>query len=404
MLIVCAVVFTGFVASRAMVSIGMVGLLVIGFFEIDFVQKKVSYTNALQKIWSRKDLLVITLFFWIVLVSGLYSENKSDWMNWVRIKLPYLFLPVAFAGIKKLSTKTFACLLLCFGIVMSVSAVVVLWQYFLNYDTVTNSFLVGNGIKMPYSHIRYSLMIVFAFFGCLYLLHEKLIVFSQKEKWLVLTIASILFLSLHVFSVRSGLIALYFSLAFLLLKYIVSERKYLVGVLLFSALLSMPVAAYKFIPSFHNKMEFMMYDLERFGKGEVNTLNDAMRIVSIKTGWELAKKNLWFGVGAGDLHNEVYNYYRTYYPEIEEEFYRLPHNQFIWVLASTGVVGLVLFCFAFFIPLFTNSNFKHWLFAVFYLIVFTSLFTEHTFEEQMGTAFYLLFLLLLMNYFHPAHE
>jgi O-antigen ligase len=392
------------VASRAMVSIGMVGILVIGFFEIDFTNRKICCTNALQKIWSRKDLLVITLFFWIVLASGLNSENKSDWMNWVRIKLPYLFLPIAFAGIQKISAKILTYLLYLFGVVMTTSAAIVLWRYFSIYDVVTNSFLVGGGIKMPYSHIRYSLMLVFAFFGCFYLLRKKLFVFNKNEKWLQISFMIFLFVSLHIFSVRSGLIALYVSLGYLLLKYIVSEKKYLSGVLLFSILLSIPVATYKFVPSFHNKIEFMLYDLERFGKGEVNTLNDAMRIVSIKTGWELTKQNLWFGTGAGDLHDEVFAYYKANHPDITEEFYRLPHNQFIWVLASTGIIGLAFFCVAFFVPLFINGNYKHWLFAVLYIIVFTSFFTEHTLEEQMGTGFYLLFLLLLMNYFHPAHE
>jgi hypothetical protein len=69
------------------------------------------------------------------------------------------------------------------------------------------------------------------------------------------------------------------------------------------------------------------------------------------------------------------------------------------MLATTGVIGLLVFLFAFFYPFFLSGLQKHWLAAVFYLSLFSSFFTEHSLEEQMGTGFYLLFLLLLMNHF-----
>src|SRR3978361_1807071 len=43
-------------------------------------------------------LLGMAFLFFIPLVSGFWSEDKHEWMRWVRIKLPLILLPVAFAG------------------------------------------------------------------------------------------------------------------------------------------------------------------------------------------------------------------------------------------------------------------------------------------------------------------
>jgi O-antigen ligase len=92
-------------------------------------------------------------------------------------------------------------------------------------------------------------------------------------------------------------------------------------------------------------------------------------------------------------------FYSDHYPQLAESDRKLPHNQLVWTLATTGIFGLALFLFAFFFPLFINSNYKNWLFVILHLILFSSFFTEATFEEQIGTGFYLTLLLVLMNQF-----
>jgi hypothetical protein len=76
---------------------------------------------------------------------------------------------------------------------------------------------------------------------------------------------------------------------------------------------------------------------------------------------------------------------------------KLPHNQLLWTLATTGLIGLSLFLLAFFYPLVINRHYTNWLMLVLHLTIFSSFFTEATFEEQIGAGFYLTFLLVLMN-------
>lgn len=390
--ICCQLIFIGFVCSRALVSIGMVTLLVISLLQNGVLE-------SITRYFHRKELWILSIFFLIVFVSGIYSEDKAGWLNWVRIKLPYLALPIAFVSLKKIEGRKFIVLLYGFVFTFFASASVILANYFLNYEFINESFLRGNGIPMPYSHIRYTLMLTFALFVAGYLWSNKMYLFNTAEKWVQLFFVVFSFLSLHVLAVRSALLALYISLLLVLIQYTVVRKKFLQSAGILLGLFIVLFIAIEYVPSLHNKLGFMNYDRIMYEQGQVKNLTDGIRIASIKGALLIAKENFWLGIGAGDLRNEMNNFYNQRYPEIPVTDHKLPHNQFVWVLATTGIFGLVFFLFAFFFPFFYRGNSKHWLFAVFHLILFSSFFTEATLEEQMGTGFYLIFLLLLMNHF-----
>jgi O-antigen ligase len=138
----------------------------------------------------------------------------------------------------------------------------------------------------------------------------------------------------------------------------------------------------------------MKYDLEQLLLFKnASGLSDGGRILSIEKGMQLFRENILTGVGIGDLKHAMTKKLE-YAPEKPRDFL-LPHNQFVFVAAGTGLIGLIVFCYAIFLPLFSSRNLKNILFVCFHIIIISSFFTEATIEEQMGTAFYLLFLLLM---------
>jgi O-antigen ligase len=354
---------------------------------------------TLKKYFQTKELLVIALYMVIVLVSGIYSENKADWMNWVRIKLPFIALPLAFAPIRQLESKKFVLILYGFMLTFFVCTVLVLGNYFLHFENMTRSFSWGTQIPMPFSHIRYTLMLAFSFFCALYLYKEQSFVLRGNERWLQLAYACFVFLALHILSVRSGLVALYLGLFYLAISEIFKRKQFLIGGTIILMMAILPFIAYKLVPSLHNKLEYMRYDLGQYQKGRINENSDAMRLLSMQIGMQLWHESPYLGVGAGDLETETYRIYAQKYPQISDYNRRLPHNEFIWVLATTGVLGFALFLTAFFYPLMAHRYYQYGLFLILNLMIFSSFFTEDTFEEQMGSGFYLIFLLLLMNHF-----
>lgn len=389
----CQLIFIGFTCSRALVSIGMIAILAgsLLFFRYE----------TLKKYFAKKELLILSLFFWIVFFSGIYSINKEYWLEWVRIKLPYLALPIAFAPLRKLDNRKFILVLYGFMLAFFICTLAVLINYFAHYESMNQSFLRGSTIPMPFSHIRYALMLTFSLFCALYLWQQGQYFFLPSEKWLQFVYVAFVFVALHILAVRSALIALYPGLIFFAIWQVKIRKKVIPGIAFILVLLTFPFAAYQLMPSVHNKIGYMHYDLGKYEQGKINQYSDAMRILSMQIGLQVWEKNKLIGVGMGDFRDATDKIYETEHPEIPVSERRQPHNEFIWVLASTGIAGLALFLLAFFYPILVKGYYKSWLFVVFYIIIFSSFFTEVTLEEQMGTGFYLIFLMLLMNHFQP---
>lgn len=388
----CTCCFIGFVASRAMASIGIIALVVLAFVSSNPL-------DVFRKYFKQTQLWVLSFLFVAVLISGVYSEDQNAWLGWLRIKLPFLFLPLAFAAFHKISQRAFTLVLYAFVLVLGCSVIPVLAIYYLHYAEITESFARGNTIPMPFSHIRYTLMLAFAFFCCWYLLEKKTVLFHRLERYVQVIIMGFLFLSLHVLSVRSSLLALYLGVLFMALRLLIAQRNWALGAVLLALVVLAPYCAYKFVPSLHSKIGYMRYDLQEYLQGRVNQNSDAGRLTSIKVGLEIWKKNKLLGVGAGDIRSETAMVYEELYPQVPVENRKVPHNEFIWVLAGCGMVGFVLFLSGFLVPYVVRGYYRQWLMVVLGLIVFSSFFTEDTFEEQIGTGFYVIFLLVLMNHF-----
>jgi membrane associated rhomboid family serine protease len=78
---------------------------------------------------------------------------------------------------------------------------------------------------------------------------------------------------------------------------------------------------------------------------------------------------------------------------------KMPHNEFIWIWAATGVFGLLAYCLAFLYPFVASIGQRSWLFAVLFIIFLSAFMTEAPMEEQIGSTFYLVFLLIFLTHF-----
>src|SRR5688572_19811306 len=82
---------TGLFVSRALLSVSMIFFLLLTCFH--------SRAGGQFKNFLREPFLVgLTLLFLIPLLTWFWSEDKEIWWRFIRIKLPLLLLPLAFAG------------------------------------------------------------------------------------------------------------------------------------------------------------------------------------------------------------------------------------------------------------------------------------------------------------------
>lgn len=393
---ICAFMLVALIYSKFVLTLGMIALVLLSFIGEESGKLIPPASKSIKRQWhnflQRKDLLVITLFFFIILISGLYSTDLNYWSERLRIKLPFLLLPFAFAGLPQFTKRQYLNLIYGFLLLISLSTIPVAINYALNFEQITQSIGMGKAIPTPINHIRYSLFLSFAVLGGIILWWRKFHWKIPNERWFILGLSIYLFVFLHLLSVRSGLVVLYTSIFLMGLRFIFYSRRYLLGFTLVLCLAFLPILAFYTIPSLQQKIRYSLYDMDQYRKGNIANLSDSERLISIKAGLALAKRNLWIGQGAGDLKKEVKKYYEENHSQISHP--KLPHNQLISVLAGTGIIGLSLFLFAFFFPLWYNRNYKNEFLLVLYVIVFFSFFVENTIENAIGVAFFCLFLLI----------
>src|ERR1043166_8306770 len=88
----------------------------------------------------------MSLLFLLPAISGLWSENVSQWLQILRIKLPLLILPVCFAGENNFKFKdwtkiSFVFLVLMFGAICQSS-----WGYVQNRSAINAAYFKNGNI------------------------------------------------------------------------------------------------------------------------------------------------------------------------------------------------------------------------------------------------------------------
>lgn len=344
----------------------------------------------------------LTSIFFIVLFSGIntHDYNINVWLVWLRIKIPFLFMPFAFYVMPKIKIEKFYELLSRYVILAASVSFIFFINYLMHFKAINDSYKHAKIMPLPTEHIRFSVMICIAFFIGLYLIWKRIFALNKSLNFLIILSTIFLFLFIHILSVRSGLVSLYLGMILSLGYYIFYTKKYKIAIISITVLIALPIVAYWVLPSFQNKVLYMKHDITQYTSGKnISQFSDSRRIVSYKGGFQIWKKNFLFGVGYGDIREEMDNFYKINYPQLTDPEDRiLPHNQFLWTAMGAGFIGLLLLIIVLLLPLLNVQNIREPLFGIFFMSQTISFMFEHTIEAQIGTAFFIIFICLIMHY------
>ncbi|MBK9505471.1 MAG: O-antigen ligase family protein [Chitinophagaceae bacterium] len=382
----------GLVTSKVVLSVATIMIMCNAIINLRIAE------NFKKWIGDTTSVLLIALFL-VYLLTGFYSDDTGYWVDRCRMKLPFLALPLGFTTVKTLTHKRFQQWLAVYFYVIVAAAIVVCINYLFHFDTLNEQLTKGQPIPAPLrDHIRFSLEMAFAVVVGIYLWNKKFSFGLRNEKYVLG--AGILFLTIfiHVFAVRSGILTMYIAFIVMILYWLFTKKAYLQGIVALIVLAGFAISAVMFIPSLHARMLYFKYEMDLIKIGELHPEHsDAQRLLSIQYGVKIAEENPLLGVGVGDIKTEMDKLYNQ---SAGSEFVKskLPHNQFVYFLAASGIVGFLVFMLSVLYPWFSHKRFKNMLYSVFILIMLISFMAEHTLEIQIGTAFYLLFLLLIKKY------
>lgn len=372
--------------GKAWISVAMFGLLLSSFLQSPI-------REHFEDFWNQKSLVVLTFSVFIL---PLYLLNSSDlhyYFERVQIRAPFLALPFAFAALTSITKHLYHKLLSIFVVLCFVVALGTFIHYLLNIETVNESYLRAKVMPSVLNHVRLSIMIAMGAYLSFYLFRENFSWYHTFERWIFLVIALSLFVFVHLYSVRSGLIALYVAVLVEIGYYVYSTQNYKRSIGILSILLLSAFLSVRFVPTLNNKWVNTLADLKVYQmKGYPNYNSLTTRFISYEAAIAIVKEAPVLGCGLGDIKAESDQYFRTHYPVIDIPI--LPHNQFLFWLAATGLVGLLFFSATFFFPLFQRRNWSNKILIVHYAILFFSFQTEPMLETQLGVAYSLLFILL----------
>ena len=371
--------------SRGALSVSMIFFLALAIVHADVLLQWRAYSKNIF-------LLGLSMLFVIPFISGLWSNNISEWSNISRVKLPLLLFPFAFAGQWQLTKKQGEVVFYVFISLVVLASCWSLFRYLQNAEAFHQGYLQAKIITTPLEndHVRFSWMVSMAVITCLLLLD-----ISQRKisKIIFALTGFLLLLYLHILSARTGLLCFYiFFITYLVWLFLKKRNtnKAIVGILL---LFGLPLVSWFIFPTFQNRIRYFIYDISHV---QSNTYlpgsNDGNRFLSIEAGWNILLKHP-FGVGIGDVKDEAYKRFDENVPGILATDKIDPSSEWLIYGDAAGWPAILLFTLVMALPFFIK-NLQHKIFWVgLNLSAAFSFLFDVGLEAQYGVFLYSFFIL-----------
>lgn len=474
--------------------------------EGNFSMKRDIYKN-------RKSVIIITSFYLLYIIGLLYSSDFEYAFHSLKIKLPFLILPLIIGTSKKFTDKEFLIILLVFVSGTFLSSLVSSAVFF---NLIPYEYTDFRQISVFISHIRFSLMIVFSVFILLFF------IFSEKNReftsvsWKIIFTLTCLWLIIFLFILKSLTGLVIFGICFFIAAWISSGRlsniapRFIIKVLLITSLLlvisfitrstgrfyhrekidfsSLDSCTFNGNRYFHdtlsadaenghlvwihisenelrdswNEISSISYDgkdkrgqdikytliryltskglrkdaagVKQLAEQDITGIENGLtnyiflnryslypriyeiiweidhyvrnkkpgdhsvsqRIMYYKAAISVFKNNMVFGTGTGDVTKELINYYDKHEPDLPESLRKPAHNQFLTIMVTFGICGLIIFFVTILLPVFIEKKWGNYFVRIFFLIMFLSMFADDTLETQTGISLFIFFYSLLI--------
>lgn len=377
--------------SRFLLSIGFILFLLFTCFHKNIIQQFISF-------FRNPFLLGMSFLFFIPFVTWFWTEDKSMWMRFARIKLPLFLFPMAFAGNWQLSPKQWRWIAWCFITLVFAGCCWSLWQYVQNIHSVHEQYLKAKLLLTPLEndHVRFSLLVTIAI-ACIVMLLKQ---YLPKRQWIIPSVAAIFFIVyLHILSARTGLLSLYLFLILCIfyLLFLLKKLKWVIGLSI--VIIAMPLLAWLLFPTFQNRIYYARYDLSNVRENRyVPGANDGNRILSLKAGWSVLQEHP-FGVGS-DVIDKTYAWYDKNIPQMPESEKLFPSSEPLMYAGFAGWPGLILFFLIMLLPFFQKIKRNYFFWFVLNLVMAFSLLFDIGLEAQFGVFIYAFIVLWWWKWFN----
>lgn len=355
------------------------------------------------KIAVSKDIFLLTIPFWIVLISSLFYFKNFETLKPVKNVLFFLFFPIIFYFIPKsnftnekikqyITILKNSCLFIIFVYIIA---------FFYNYS-VSDFFIVAYRVskfrQFAYEEISF-LKIHPTYFTSivLFCLVFSLINLYRYKKWSELLYIG--FFTLIIFLLVAKINLIFLFIFILIFPLVHLKGLHYQKILFYISFLCISSFLIKNTPGLYERFHELKISLTNTPK-DLAYDSTNIRIALYNCDYSLAKDNFWFGVGFENIKNEIEyclksNYNSSFY--LDHQY--LSHNYLFYILISSGILGLIGFLIylihVFKIALRVNV----FLFYFFFINIMVVSLTEDFFYRAFGSFYFnLIVLMYYKNY------
>lgn len=347
--------------------------------------------------------LIFLLFYGWQICGMLYTSNLHEGFRNLVLRISLFIFPLILIQpgeiirrkatflIRLFAFSTFAYMIFCFGFA--------LFRSFQN----NNGVFVFNPHPPAASWLNYfygsylaifhhpSYLSMFLLLSAYIMLEQLFNNRSLAKRILLFAILVVILISIYFLSSRAAILTIFISFPLYLLF------RYLFNRFTVRSLIWFLIPMFIFIPVFltNPRLKRLLNDDSNPSTSEV-FMNES-RIVMWKAGINIIKKNLIFGVGTGDIQDELNKEYtNTQLIKANETSNFNTHNQFIEVMAENGLIGIILFLILFLQMIYISLSERNVIYFVFTTIIIVSFCFETMLNRLAGVSFFSLFSFLLL--------
>lgn len=373
-----------------------------------------------MRILDRKTLFFcILMFFYLIHIVGLlYSNNLKAGLFDVQVKLSLLLFPLFLFTANERYSKNLNHLLLAFVAGTVFSAIICYFAALFHISHFENGIVIFDLYPPDEYHLSwfsYKYFSIFhhpSYFAMYVLLSISILMYFISEKHYfgklkkTIYIVAIIFLSITLFfiSSRAGIITFVAILLFYFLREIL-WKILIVRTWLNIFPLILLLCMFAFLVLNGKRFQTIQQELSsRYQVQEGTVIGSAgLRLIIWEETINLIKKNVLFGVGTGDIKDELHMKSKQNSMDQVAEMDLNVHNQYMETFLGLGILGILTLLAFILLPFLYQPIANHYVLPFFFIIISINFFFESVLNRLAGVAFFSFFYCLLI-FSYPSEK
>lgn len=356
---------------------------------IDIIQKRKINIDKKALI----PILILPCFYLLHIIGLSYSSNLEYGFFDLEIKLSMILIPIIILirSAVYLNKQKLIFLALIIG---------VLFSFFFNITNAYLNYLAdGNILNFYYCLLSPSLhpsyMAFYVGISLIALTYYKTKLFnSGKTIRVAFPVIAITLLLAYLFmlSSKAGIISFAIAIAVYASIRIAQRIKPIFAIVAGIIILIIPFIVINQIPTLSTRFSDMSNSIKNSKDATIDSESGSLaRIAIIRSTYHISIENLPWGVGTGDVKDEITKYHVSKGSKIITAQYLNAHNQFAQTTIALGIPGLSILISFFAFGLITAYRKRNIIFLSFFLLMSIQMLFESMLEQQAGVIFITLF-------------